>query len=84
MVIIDLILFPKDFLKSKALTLMNYSLQLSVMKLHDCFLLLLHLRILDIQSVDIKIAYLYGNLDEEIYIEQPEGFKLPGKENKVW
>jgi len=75
---------PKDFLKSKALTLMNYSLQLSVMKLHDCFLLLLHLRILDIQSVDIKIAYLYGNLDEEIYIEQPEGFKLPGKENKVW
>ena len=29
MVIIDLILLPKDFLKSKALTLMNYSLQLS-------------------------------------------------------
>jgi len=39
---------------------------------------------LDIQSVDVKIAYLYGNLDEEIYMEQPEGFKLPGKENKVW
>jgi len=39
---------------------------------------------LDIQSVDIKTAYLYGNLDEEIYMEQPEGFKLPGKENKVW
>ena len=38
---------------------------------------------LDIQSVDVKIAYLYGDLDEEIYIEQPEGFKLPGKENKV-
>jgi len=39
---------------------------------------------LDIQSVDVKIAYLYGNLDKEIYMEQPEGFKLPGKENKVW
>jgi len=39
---------------------------------------------LDIQSIDIKIAYLYSNLDEEIYMEQPEGFKLPGKENKVW
>jgi len=39
---------------------------------------------LDIQSIDIKTAYLYGNLDEEIYMEQPEGFKLPGKENKVW
>jgi len=36
---------------------------------------------LDIQSIDIKTAYLYGDLDEEIYMEQPEGFKLPGK---VW
>ena len=44
-VIIDLVLLPKDFLKLKALTLMNYSLQLSAMKLHNCFLLLLHLRI---------------------------------------
>ena len=31
----------------------------------------------DIQSVDVKTAYLYGDLDEEIYIEQPEGFRLP-------
>jgi len=38
----------------------------------------------DIQSVDVKTAYLYGDLDEEIYMEQPEGFRLPGKENKVW
>jgi len=38
---------------------------------------------LDIQSIDIKTAYLYGNLDEKIYIEQPKGFKLPRKENKV-
>ena len=38
---------------------------------------------LDIQSIDIKTAYLYGDLDKEIYMEQPEGFKLPGKENKV-
>jgi len=38
---------------------------------------------LDIQSIDIKTAYLYGDLDEEIYMEQPEDFKLPGKENKV-
>jgi len=26
------------------------------------------LKDLDIQSIDIKIAYLYGNLDEEIYM----------------
>jgi len=39
---------------------------------------------LDIQNIDIKTAYLYGDLDEKIYMDQPEGFKLPGKENKVW
>jgi len=42
------------------------------------------LKDLDIQSVDVKTAYLYSDLDKEIYMEQPEGFKLPGKENKVW
>jgi hypothetical protein len=38
----------------------------------------------DMFSVDIKTAYLYGKLDEEIYMTQPEGFKISGKENKVW
>ena len=39
---------------------------------------------LDIHSVDVKTAYLYGDLEEEIYMEQPEGFRLPGQEQKVW
>jgi len=34
-------------------------------------------------GVDVRNAYLYGELDEEIYMEQPEGFKVPGKENMV-
>jgi len=34
-------------------------------------------------SVDVKIAFLYGELDEELYMEQPEGFKIPGKEHLV-
>ncbi|KAF7785108.1 hypothetical protein Agabi119p4_1273 [Agaricus bisporus var. burnettii] len=38
----------------------------------------------DMFSVDVKTAYLYGKLDEEIYMQQPEGFKIPGMENKVW
>ncbi|KAF7773627.1 hypothetical protein Agabi119p4_5794 [Agaricus bisporus var. burnettii] len=38
----------------------------------------------DMFSVDVKTAYLYGKLDEEIYMTQPEGFTATGKGNKVW
>jgi Reverse transcriptase (RNA-dependent DNA polymerase) len=33
--------------------------------------------------VDVRNAYLYGKLDKEIYMRQPEGFKARGQENKV-
>ena len=36
-----------------------------------------------ISGLDVKTAFLYGKLDEEIYMEQPEGFKIPGQERKV-
>jgi Reverse transcriptase (RNA-dependent DNA polymerase) len=36
-----------------------------------------------ITSLDIKTAFLYGELDEELYMEQPEGFKVKGQEGKV-
>jgi hypothetical protein len=36
-----------------------------------------------ISTLDVRNAYLYGELSEEIYIEQPEGYKAPGKEHKV-
>jgi hypothetical protein len=34
-------------------------------------------------ALDMRNAYLYGELSEEIYMEQPEGYKAPGKEHKV-
>ena len=36
-----------------------------------------------ISGLDVKTAFLYGELDEELYMEQPEGFKLPGQQHKV-
>ncbi|EEB90715.1 hypothetical protein MPER_11042, partial [Moniliophthora perniciosa FA553] len=36
-----------------------------------------------ISAVDVKSAFLYGKLDEEIYMEQPEGFIARGQERKV-
>jgi hypothetical protein len=36
-----------------------------------------------IHQMDVKITFLNGELDEEIYMNQPDGFVAPGQENKV-
>ena len=36
-----------------------------------------------IESLDVCSAYLYGKLTKEIYMKQPEGFRVPGQEHKV-
>ena len=35
------------------------------------------------EAVNIWSTYLYGKLNEEIFMEQPEGFKILGSKNKV-
>ena len=36
-----------------------------------------------IHQMDVNTAFLYSILDETIYVEQPEGFIVPGKEDFV-
>ena len=37
----------------------------------------------ELEQLDVKTAFLHGDLEETIYIDQPEGFIVPGKENFV-
>ena len=36
---------------------------------------------LEVEQMDVKTAFLHGDLDKEIYMEQPEGFQVKGKED---
>ena len=38
---------------------------------------------LELDQMDVHTAFLHGDIDEELYLKQPEGFVISGKEHLV-
>src|SRR3984885_620399 len=38
---------------------------------------------LHLEQLDVKTTFLYGDLDKEIYMQQPQGYEVKGKDKLV-
>lgn len=39
---------------------------------------------LEVEKMDVEMAFLHGHLEEEIYMKQPNGFQVKGKADHIF
>lgn len=64
----------------------DYNQMISPMIIHTSIRVLLAMvahQVLELKQLDVKTTFLHGELEEEIYMNQPEGFQVRGKEDYV-
>ena len=69
----------KASLSGKGLILMRYFLQLLNIVPLEFLLSLVAYENLELEQMDVKIVFLHGELEETIYMRQPQGYLELGK-----
>src|SRR3954468_5313505 len=75
---------PKATLKSKVWTMVRHMLPLLDLSPFASYLLMLITMISPCTKMDIKSAFLNGEIEEEVYVKQPPSFVNPNKPNHVY
>ena len=60
----------------------HFHLLYHLLQFEPCWHLLLKSKMM-IHQMDVKTVFLDGGLEEEMQMEQPEGYEVPGREGKV-
>jgi hypothetical protein len=75
---IKLILLLKDSPKKRALTIQRCLLQLLIWTQFQMILSIVASLNWEVHQMDVKSAFLHGDLQEELYMQQPSGFVQNG------
>nr|GEU83499.1 zinc finger, CCHC-type [Tanacetum cinerariifolium] len=73
----------KGFRQKEGIDYFDTHTQVSCIATIRLLLALAAIHNLVIHQMDVKIAFLNGDLDEEVYMKKPEGFVMPGNKHKV-